>query len=458
MPQNSMTHSDILIVGAGLSGLACAHFLQKYMPSSTVSILERTHRVGGVIDSWQDGGFLTEAGPHGFLDNKQESQEILQDLQLESLVQKAPLADFKRYICKNGQLMALPQKPRELITSPLLSFSSKLRLLVEPFIKPIPGTPTVSEWAAARFGTGVLPLVDAAVTGTFSGDFTRLSMDAVMPGVRQVEKAYGSLLKGLRAKNKKKAGSSSLPSMVNFPEGMVTLVNRLAEGKNILFDHPVQSVQKMAQGWQVTTSNGGFTCSHLVSALPVNGGLNLLAQFAPPTVRIAESTICNVVLGFKDTGFVPKAFGYLAPECEQRFVLGCMFTTQMFPGRAPEGQVLLEALVGGRRHPERVSLSDRELIAQTLTDLGELLDLPGDPLFCKVLRPTGGIPQLEEDHLALLRWRAALQEQEAGLHLCGFGWDGIGMNDATKSARDVAMSIIDGAAGSRQAEVKPVYF
>lgn len=453
-----MTHSDILIVGAGLSGLACSHFLQKYIPSSTVSILERTDRVGGVINSWQEKGFLTEAGPHGFLDNKQESQEILQDLHLESLIQKAPLADFKRYICKNGQLIPLPQKPQELITSPLLSFSSKLRLLAEPFIKPIPGSPTVSEWAAARFGPGVLPLVDAAVTGTFSGDFTKLSMDAVMPGVRQVEKEYGSLLKGLRAKKKHKGGSSRLPSMVNFPEGMVTLVNRLAEGKNILFGQSVHSVQKMEQGWQVTTDTGVFTCSHLVSALPVNGGLQLLAQFAPPTARIAESTICNVVLGFKDTGFIPKAFGYLAPECEQRFVLGCMFTTQMFPGRAPEGQVLLEALVGGRRHPERVHLSDRELIAQTLADLGELLDLPGDPVFCEVMRPTGGIPQLEEDHLALLRWRAALQKQEAGLHLCGFGWDGIGINDATKSARDVAMSIIHGATGSRLAEVKPVYF
>nr|MDA3971461.1 NAD(P)-binding protein [Desulfobulbaceae bacterium] len=77
-----MNHSDILIVGAGLSGLACAHFLQKHAPAYVVSILESTDRVGGVIDSWREEGFLAEAGPHGFLDNKPESQEILQDLHL----------------------------------------------------------------------------------------------------------------------------------------------------------------------------------------------------------------------------------------------------------------------------------------------------------------------------------------------------------------------------------------
>jgi oxygen-dependent protoporphyrinogen oxidase len=453
-----MNHSDILIVGAGLSGLACAHFLQKHAPAYVVSILESTDRVGGVIDSWREEGFLAEAGPHGFLDNKPESQEILQDLHLESLLQKAPLADFKRYICKNGKLVPLPQRPGELITSSLLSLSAKLRLCAEPFIRPILGTPTVSEWAEARFGSGVLPLVDAAVTGTFSGDFSKLSMDAVMPGVRLLEKEYGSLLKGLRAKKKQQRGGMQLPSMVNFPDGMVTLVNRLAEGKNILFDHGVQGVRQVSQGWEVTTKHGVLTCSHLVSALPVNGGLKLLAQFAPPAEQIAEATICNVVLGFKDTGFIPKAFGYLAPEVENRFVLGCMFTTQMFPGRAPEGLVLLEALVGGRRHPERVKLTDRELIDQTITDLGELLELPGDPVFGKVMRPKGGIPQLEDEHLSLLRWRETLQQQQTGLHLCGFGWDGIGINDATKSAHDVAMSIINGGTGSKQTEVKPVYF
>ncbi len=453
-----MTHFDVLIIGAGLSGLSCAHFLQKYNPSLRVSVLEKSDRAGGVIDSYAEAGFLAEAGPHGFLDNKPESQEILQDLQLESLVQKAPLADFKRYLCKNGKLMALPQKPAELISSPLLSFSAKLRLLVEPFVKPVPGNPTVSDWARTRFGKGVLPLVDAAVTGTFSGDFNRLVMDAVMPGVRQLEQEYGSLLKGMKAKKKKKAGSSPLPAMVNFPDGMITFVHRLEAGKNILFGHRVQGIHKRGEGWEVVTGDGLFTCSHLVSALPVNGGLKLLSHFNPPVAQIPESTICNIVLGFKDSDFVPKAFGFLVPECENRFILGCMFTTQMFPGRAPAGHVLVEVLVGGRRHPERVQLGDNDLVSQAVRDLGELLDLPGSPVFSKVIRPTGGIPQLEENHLSLLKWREDTQRGQPGLHVCGFGWDGIGVNDATKSSYDVARAILNGQKDIDQVEVKPVYF
>ena len=453
-----MTYSDVLITGAGLSGLSCAHFLKKYNPALSVVVLEKTDRVGGVINSYAEAGFLAEAGPHGYLDNKPESQEIVQDLQLGSLVQKAPLADFKRYLCKDGQLMALPQKPSELVSSSLLSIPAKLRLLVEPFIKPVQGHPTVSDWAETRFGKGVLPLVDAAVTGTFSGDFTRLSMDAVMPGVRMLEKKYGSLFRGFKEKKKEKKKSAVLPSMVSFPEGMVTLVKRLAVETDIVFASGVQSVRKTSQGFEVETKKKTRTCSHLVSALPVNGGLHLLSSFKPPVDHIPESAICNIVLGFKDTGFIPKAFGFLVPECENRFILGCMFTTRMFPGRAPDGHVLLEVLVGGRRHPERVELRDHELLDRTVADLGDLVDLPGKPLFRKVIRPTGGIPQLEEDHLSLLEWRDTIQQQQSGLHLCGFGWDGIGINDATKSAHKVAMAILNGGYEPGSVEVKPVYF
>ncbi len=454
-----MTHSDVIIVGAGLSGLACAHFLKKRHPSLSICLLEKTERVGGVIDSLAEDGFLAEAGPHGFLDNKPESQEMLADLHLDSILQKAPLADFKRYLCKDGRLLALPQKPAELIRSPILGVFAKIRLLAEPFIKPVSGQSTVSQWAEARFGQGVLPLVDAAVTGTFSGDFTKLSMDAVMPGVRELEKEYGSLLRGLKARKKEKAcGGGGVPAMINFPDGMVTLVNRLAEGMDVRYGSAVQSFTPTPEGFEVVCAESSFTCSHLVSGLPMNGGLKLLAPFKPPVSRVPEATICNIVLGFKGEGFVPKAFGFLVPECEGRFILGCMFTTKMFPGRAPVGHVLLEVLVGGRRHPERVQLCDGELIARATADLAELLDLPGEPVFSKVMRPSGGIPQLEEDHLRLLRWRETLQQKQAGLHICGFGWDGIGVNDAIKSAHAVAMAIVNGTRGNKPVEVKPVYF
>ncbi|MCJ7602477.1 MAG: FAD-dependent oxidoreductase, partial [Desulfobulbaceae bacterium] len=174
---------------------------------------------------------------------------------------------------------------------------------------------------------------------------------------------------------------------------------------------------------------------------------------------IPVSRICNVVLGFDASAKVPYGFGYLAPECERRFTLGVLFSSHMFPNRAPEGKVLMEALVGGRRHPERLELSDQEIISSVCQDIRQLMELPEKPLFAKVLRPASAIPQLEMDHPKMLTYRAGLEQENKGLYICGFGWDGVGINDMVKSARKAAVAISAGCRGEEAAApVKPVYF
>ena len=422
-------------------------------------VVEKSDHSGGVIRSHSEQGYLCEWGPHGFLDNKEESREILADLDLMHEIQRAPLADFHRYLCRHGRLVALPQKPQELLTSKLLTPWAKLRLLGELLKKPLAGEPTIGQWAAYRFGKGVLPMVDAAVTGTFSGDLDRLSMDAVMPGVRKLEAENGSLLRGLKKKGKgKQKKVTFLPAMINFPQGLERLVQTMAVGHDIKTGCYVQGLAKEGERWQLATSCGPMRAGHVICALPVNAALVLFAHAAPPVNNVPESFICNVSLGFADNGAIPKGFGYLTPECEGRFVLGCMFTSRMFPGRAPKGKVLLEALVGGRRHPERLELSDDEIARRVVADLKQLLDLPDAPEFVRVLRPKSGIPQMEKGHLDLLAWRGELEQKSRGLALCGFGWDGIGINDMTRSAR-LAVAAISQERGPEQApEVKPVYF
>ena len=131
----------------------------------------------------------------------------------------------------------------------------------------------------------------------------------------------------------------------------------------------------------------------------------------------------------------------------------------MFPGRAPHGSVLLEALVGGRRHPERLNLDDQEIIKQVGADLAELMELPEAPIYAKVLRPAHAIPQMEEDHQALLAWRTAFYKNHQGIAITGFGWDGIGMNDMIKQAKKLAESLLSGEQNKdSDPVVKPVYF
>ena len=450
---------DIIIIGSGISGLATAHFLRKLKPDARVLLLEKGDRAGGAIKSFRQNGFLAEWGPHGFLDNVPESREILQDTGLDKEAQQAPLGDFYRYVCYQGKLVALPQNPRKLLTTPLLTISEKLRILGDFWIKPKEEDQPIGAWAARRFGKGVLPLVDAALTGTFAGDYQRLSIDSVMPGLRRLEIEHGSVLRGLKQKAKNKK-TGPLPAMNNFPQGLERLVEVLTKDKEIVFNCPLNLLKCHEGIWHLTTDQGNFTTSSLVMALPVNGALPLLSQLdQPPLAQISVARIFNVVMGFTDQAQVPYGFGYLAPEKENRFTLGAMFSSHMFPNRAPDGHVLLEALVGGRRHPEKLKLSDEEIISRVYADLRQLIKLPEQPVFVKVLRPESGIPQLEMEHPRLLLWRRKIEKNYQGLHILGFGWDGISINDMTKSARLAAEAIVAGRISpSENAPVKPVYF
>ena len=461
---------DTLVIGAGLSGLTVAHFLEKYQPEARVKILEKSSTPGGAISSFQQDGFLAEWGAHGFLDNMEASRELLDDTGLVKEIQKAPLGEFVRYVCLNGRLNLIPQNPKKIIKSNLVPLSAKLRVLADLWKKPSPEEQTVAKWAEYRFGSSLLPFVDAVLTGTYAGDLHRLSIDAVFPGIRNLELKNGSVIKGLLRKKKaakaKKQddGPKQLPAMISFPEGMGRLPEALAADKKVEFSTEVQNILKNENGWEVETSKNRYMAKNLVLALSINQALSLLnnseslTNTPSPVQSIPEARLVNVVLGFTDSAEIPFGFGYLAPEEEKRFAMGALFSTHMFPGRAPAGHQLLEALVGGRRHPEKLELPDDILIEETCVDLKQLIHLPDPPVFSKVLRSDHGTPQLEIGYPKLLNWRDTLVNNNPGLYVCGFGWEGIGINDMTKSAKQVASAIAAGISAKGETEVKGVYF
>jgi oxygen-dependent protoporphyrinogen oxidase len=461
---------DVIIVGAGLSGLCVAHFLQKRQPDMDVVILEKSDRTGGAIRTFRENGFQAEWGPHGFLDNIAASRQLLTESGLDQEAQKAPLGDFVRYICMNGKLVLVPQSPPKIIASSLLPFFQKLRVLADLWKKPRLEEQTVSQWITYRFGSGLLPIADAVFTGTYAGDIDRLSIDGVMPGVRSLEKEAGSVLRGLirkmrQAKQSQKGSvKRQLPSMISFAQGMSRLPERLAEERSIFYETPVDALVRKDDGWEAAAGSKRFTAAALVLALPVNQTLSLirnipaLAGKQPPITRIPEAKIATVVMGFTSAAQIPFGFGYLAPEREKRFALGALFSTHMFPGRAPEGHVMLEALVGGRRHPEKLELADEALVNNCFADIRQLMKLAEPPCFSKVLRVKQGIPQLEMGYPELLTWRTSVEEAMSGLHICGFGWGGVGINDMVKAGQQVAETIAHGAEADRRAALKNIYF
>ena len=243
---------------------------------------------------------------------------------------------------------------------------------------------------------------------------------------------------------------------------MQKLGEELLEEKEILHACGVNCCSKENDHWLVDTVKGQFRCTNLVLAVPVNAALSLLQPIndTAPQTTIPEGKIVTIALGFGKDASLPPGFGYLAPEQEKRFCLGALFSSNMFPGRAPEGHILLEALVGGRRHPERLKLDDETLISKSISDLKQLLNLPGEPTYAEVLRPKGGIPQLEAGYPALLKWRNDLMQQEKGLYITGFGWEGIGLNEMIKTAFRVTEAITAGIQDGTEEkqEVKKIYF
>ncbi|MGI9536213.1 MAG: protoporphyrinogen oxidase, partial [Desulfocapsaceae bacterium] len=400
--------NDTIIIGAGLSGLVIAHKLKCRQPEHQLLLLEKSASTGGVISSFSDSGYLAEYGPHGFLDNCAESRELLEETGLEAECVRAPLKTFVRYVCIDSKLMLIPQSPLKIIKAPLIPWPDKLRVIGELFKKPLAGEPTVAKWAQYRFGNALLPYVDAVFTGTYAGDYNRLKIDAVMPGLRLMEKEHGSIIRGalakarLARKTRSRGQKLQMPSMTSFPGGMQRLPQRLTElvGQEMIrLNCEVTGIQRSPRGWQVETEQETLQAANLVLALPVNQSLSLLSALAdePPLRQIPEAWIATVVFGF-DRAALPPGFGYLNPEQEQRFTLGTLFSSNMFPNRAPEGHIVFETLIGGRRHPERLELDDETLIERALADVKELIELPDTPLFSRVLRPSGAIPQLEKGY------------------------------------------------------------
>lgn len=434
---------DLLILGAGLSGLAAAHHLRRLDPKRELMLLERSSRLGGSIRSLNQEGWQAEWGPHGFLDNVPASMDLIEQLGLAPLVERAPLGRFERYLCRNGELVALPQHPKEALKSPLVSPWGKLRALGDLLTPPSKDEQSVAQWASRRFGRAVLPLVDAALTGTYAGDMERLSIDAVMPRLRQMELEHSSVLRALKRRAKNAEGSRQLPQMVSFRGGIQQLTDRLGENLPIEFNREVAEIVPGPKGYTVIAEGLKVHCRELVVALPANKAVGLLAPLLlPPGPPPPEAKLVNLVLGFGPEAQVPQGFGYLAPRAERRFALGCLFSSRMFPSRAPNGGLLLECLIGGRLYPEHLELSDKQLTAKALADLRQLMDLPEKPQFAQVLRPSQGIPQPEMGHPALLDWRNQLMEKYPRLAVFGFGWDGIGINDMTRGAQAVAEYLV----------------
>ncbi|RJO63852.1 MAG: protoporphyrinogen oxidase [Myxococcales bacterium] len=445
---------DVLVVGGGVSGLACAWALKT--AGLAVKLLEAEETPGGNLRTVQDGAWRYELGPHSFLPSSDAIWTLIEKLQIEERVAAAASASQARFIFKNGRLMPLPTSPWAFIATPLLSAGGKFRLLAEPFVKGgASERDTAREFFRRRLGDEATEwIIGPFVSGIYAGDPARLGARDAFPKMWRWERDAGSMIRGARRYLKRKrierGARAKRKGLFSFQGGLGELTGRLAGelGPACQSGEGVTAVERKIGRWLVQTEAATYEAKRLVVAVPPLPAARLLAPvsaslaLALSQVEMAPVAVVHVGVTGEAAAAVPDGFGYLVPRGLGLRTLGCVFVSKLFAGRAPEGGELLTFYLGGALDPEAARLDDAALVALALDEFAQAVGPRLAPAYVKVLRHPQAIPQLTVGHVDRI---AALLEQARGLGALDFAGNyltGVGMNDAAQSGLDAAERIL----------------
>lgn len=452
-----------LVLGAGISGLATAYALQKAGVSTLV--LESASRPGGVIQSVQREGFLLEWGPQSFAGNASLTK-LCRDLEI---LDQRLLADPKaqRYILIDGKLQNVPMGPG-IFTSPMMAGGTRSAILRDIFgaSHPPESDESIACFIRRKFSSTLLDrLVGPLVSGVYAGDPEKLSLRAAFPILYEAESASGSVARGIfpilkRRKAKRGDTPSEKPTLQAFQRGNDTLTNALAVelGDHLVcsaeaicvtaMDHdPEPKAPRFRVSVRATRGEETIEAERLVLAVPTNVAARLLAPLNPSfesqLAPIEYSGICVVSLGYRkaDVPHPLNGFGFLVPRSSGLSVLGTVWNSSLFPGRAPEGYALLTSFVGGATNPSALQKSTDELASLVHRELTPLLSLRNQPIFSSVSVVPRAIPQYNLGHTARLAGLEQLRTHFPGLYFAGNYLNGPAVGTCIEQAFKVADDI-----------------
>jgi oxygen-dependent protoporphyrinogen oxidase len=451
---------DTIVIGAGISGLAVAHGLARR--KRTHVVLESGPCAGGVIGTGRRDGFLFELGPNSTLDTTPLINELLADLGIADERLDASMVASTRYVVRGGKLVALPTSPGAFATTSAFTLAAKLRLFAEPFVaRTAPGTEeSIATFVRRRLGNEFLDYaIDPFVAGIYAGDPERISVAAAFPRLLALEQRYGSLIKGqilgARERRKNKEVAKNAASSFSFRGGMQTLTDALVQSlATVQVDTSVRQVTRDATGtFTVEAIRGGqpvgFRARSLVLAVPAYVAARIIGNIAPAAAAalngIEYTPIAIVANAWRreDIEHSLAGFGFLVPKKEHRFLLGGLFSSSMFAGRAPAGHVLLTTFAGGRRNPGIAGMADNDIAAMVREELTERLGARAAPLWQQTVRWPQAIPQYELGHLDRLRQVDAAESAVRGLYFCANYRDGVAVGDRIKLGHAMASRIGD---------------
>jgi oxygen-dependent protoporphyrinogen oxidase len=444
--------NSVAIIGAGITGLTAAFYLKRQ--GIPVTVYEASARVGGVIQSLRQDGFLAEFGPNTLLETSPKISQLVRDAGLQSRrLDPDPKAEA-RYVVRYKRPIAMPGSPFGFFSTELFSLKAKLAVLREPFVpRRRDGVEeSIAQFVVRRFNQEFLDhAIDALVAGIYAGDPYKLSVTHAFPKLKALEDNYGSMIKGqiFGARERKKRGevAKDRAPKFSFDEGLQVLTDTLAQQLvgDLRCVCKVLAIERKANSWIVTGRAKGTNLETEHSAVVFTG-----TSHAAPEIRLAGDgraidwsalgeikypPVASVVLGFKreDVTHPCEGFGMLIPKIEGFRILGTIFSSSLFPNRAPAGHLTLTSYVGGERYPELASLPQDKLVELVCEDLRVLLGVRGKPVFAHSVFYPRAIPQY---NVGFGRFKELMNDIEAkapGIFFAGHYRDGVSLSDSIVS-------------------------
>lgn len=449
-----MTDVEYAVVGAGIAGLAAATALRA--AGREVVVLEGGAQAGGAARSESIDGHLVERGPNTFR-VPAAMDAFLREHSLDALLEPASPASRERFLVRDGALVPVPMSPIAFVRSPLLTAGGKLRLLAEPFLRR--GDPTgesVADFATRRFGPQTCDaLIGPFLTGVYAGDETQLGVEAVFPSLAAAELRSGSVVRGLVAQALRGSAPKGRAGTWSARGGIGALAAALAGALG-------PCLQLASRVSRISFENGSYRLDAatesgrselrargLVVAAPAREAAALVEALDGDAARalaeIAYAPVASVSLSLAtgSTRVPIHGFGFLVPRGEGDALLGCLFPSQLFPGRAPAGRELLTLLAGGVRRPDALDLDDDRLVAGLAGELDRVLGLRDAPRTLAITRWRRAVPQPGAEHVRIV---AALRERitrRPRIALAGAHLDGVAFGDALASGVRAAQRLLE---------------
>ena len=463
----------VVIIGGGIAGLTTAYRLEQGGRGAIrYSLVESLSRFGGKITSVHQDGFLVEGGPDSFYSQKSAGLELCRDLGLEDQLIGVKAASHQALIWSNGRLRPLPLSPVRIapfLKSSLISWPGKLRIAADLFIPPRAdgADESLAEFARRRLGREALhKIADPLLAGIHAADPERLSLKSTFPGLQELERKYGSLIRAAFAlKNGKRtsvAGKPPLSSLVTLRGGMQQMVDAIVsklDPRSLYSSCRIRAIVPRVDYYEVLLDGESrLRADAIVFATPAYITADFVERIAPKLAsklrKIPYVSSATVSLAFRrsDVQRMPDGSGYLVPHRERRSILGCTWCSNKFEGRAPDDYVLTRVFIGGARNEYLAEQEDDRLIALARQELVVTMGIHTAPVLAKVYRCPKANPQYEVGHQARVAEIDRLISEHGGLYLAGAGYHGIGIPDCIQSGNRAAQTLLGDITGAERPE------